>query len=335
PCPPRPAPFPMRQAGTLSNREQAQQFADYLLTQGITVRVEREGTAWAIWARDEDQLPQTIDELRQFVAEPTAERYRSSGQAASALRKQQERDDRQRKKNFIEVRGRWESRAAGQIPVTVALILASVFVSVATKFADNRDSQVLRIAMFAPIPTDALAQMTWTPTQAIESGELWRLVTPIFIHFNPMHLLMDMYALYLFGSLVERRRGSWRYAVLVLGIAVTSNWGQYYFPAHFKWAGQLSIMFGGMSGVDFGLFGYIWIKSRFDPRSQFFISPGTVLMSLLWFFLCITGLVGPIANWAHGVGLLYGSTVAYAPMGWLQLKRWWEHFVLPRGKPRR
>ena len=74
--------------------------------------------------------------------------------------------------------------------------------------------------------------------------------------------------------------------------------------------------FGGMSGVVYGLFGYVWIKSTFCPEPGFATSQGTVIILLGWLFLCMTGAIGPIANIAHVVGLVVGMAVAYVPSFW-------------------
>jgi GlpG protein len=108
------------------------------------------------------------------------------------------------------------------------------------------------------------------------------------------------------GSQIEARRRTWRFALLVLVIAVASNLGQYW-VTHYP-------MFGGMSGVVYGLFGYVWMKSRFDAASGFFIDNQTVTLMIVWFLVCLTGLVGPIANVAHGVGLAMGVAIGYAPV---------------------
>src|SRR5690606_15962661 len=67
--------------------------------------------------------------------------------------------------------------------------------------------------------------------------------------------------------------------------------------------------FLGMSGVVFGLFGFVWMRSRFVPRSQFLMPRDLVVWMLGWLVICTTGFVGPIANVAHGVGLLVGMAV--------------------------
>jgi GlpG protein len=221
-------------------------------------------------------------------------------------------------------------RPTGRRPLTMILIAACVFVAIATDGGENVTGDLMNKLWFNPPPPQNVNFMgivfappatKWTPTQQIEKGEVWRLVTPIFIHYGPMHLIFNMYALYLFGSLIEIRRGTFRFGLLVLATAIFSNFCQIFIPYHFHWAGPVDTLFGGMSGVDYALFGYIWIKSRFEPQLNFFMPPNFVVMMLVWLVLCFTGWVGPIANWAHAGGLVSGAAIAFASVAWRKLFR--------------
>ena len=66
-----------------------------------------------------------------------------------------------------------------------------------------------------------------------------------------------------------------------------------------------------MSGVVYGLLGYIWMRAKFDPFSGLFLHKNTVIMMLVWLVLCFTGLLGPIANLAHLFGLLIGMAAGF------------------------
>ena len=77
-----------------------------------------------------------------------------------------------------------------------------------------------------------------------------------------------------------------------------------------------------MSGVVYALFGYVWIKSKFDPGDGLFIDQSTAIILLAWFFLCFTMPVGTlsgggVANFAHAGGLISGAL-----WGYISAARW-------------
>ena len=105
------------------------------------------------------------------------------------------------------------------------------------------------------------------------------------------------------GSMIEGRQTSWHLAILALVIAAGSNLAQFYVSR--------SPVFGGMSGVVYGLLGYVWIRGKLDPASGLFLHQSTVVMMMIWLVLCFTGLLGPVANYAHLAGLLMGMAWGY------------------------
>lgn len=138
----------------------------------------------------------------------------------------------------------------------------------------------------------------------VKSGQYWRLITPIFVHFGFMHIIFNSLWLWELGGAIERTSQTWKLGALVLGIGLASNLAQYIYAGPF---------FGGMSGVVYGLLGYVWAQGRFNPYARLILNQNIMIMMLIWFALCWTGILGPIANMAHTVGLLMG--VAW---GWLE-----------------
>jgi GlpG protein len=140
----------------------------------------------------------------------------------------------------------------------------------------------------------------------IKSGEIWRLLTPIFIHFGFFHLVLNMLWLWQLGALLEFRRGPIVFLTVIIFSAVASNLGEYYYSGP---------LFGGMSGVIFALLGYLWVQGRLNPRFGVKLNPGLVKMVMIWFVICWSGVLTlinlHIANVAHTVGLLSGALFAF------------------------
>lgn len=137
------------------------------------------------------------------------------------------------------------------------------------------------------------------PLFEVRHGEVWRLFTPAFIHFGIVHLGFNMLNLMGLGNILERRLNSWNYLFLVAGLAVTSNLAQYFINDSF--------LFGGMSGVIYGLLGYIWLRGRFDVTFGLAIPQQMIVLALVWFVACVVGFIPHVANSAHGAGLAVGA----------------------------
>ncbi len=137
----------------------------------------------------------------------------------------------------------------------------------------------------------------------VMAGQWWRLWTPMFLHFGILHILFNMICFKDFGSLVEHQHGIKRYLALILIVGLVSNLGQY------AVAGP---QFGGFSGVLFGLLGLVWVYKVFNPLSEFSLPKSSVVMLLVWFFLCLVGVIPGIANTAHALGLSLGILAGMA-----------------------
>jgi GlpG protein len=138
--------------------------------------------------------------------------------------------------------------------------------------------------------------------------QYWRLLTPIFLHFSLLHIVFNMLWVWDLGRRVELVQGRVRLLLVVVVIGVVSNIVQ---------ARAQTALFGGMSGVDYGLLGYCWIWGwlRRDPVLQV---PMPVMIAMLAvLLLSMTGIMsllgaGAIANAAHLGGLAAGLVLGLA-----------------------
>jgi GlpG protein len=123
-----------------------------------------------------------------------------------------------------------------------------------------------------------------------------------------LHILFNMMWLSSLGTMIEVRRGSLRLAVMIFLLAIASNIGEFVYEERADPGGTQ--VFGGFSGVVFGLFGYVWMKGLYEPEQGMILHPNAVTFGLFWIALCMTGvlttMLGPIANAAHVVGLIMG-----------------------------
>ncbi|MBE9538920.1 MAG: rhomboid family intramembrane serine protease [Proteobacteria bacterium] len=187
-------------------------------------------------------------------------------------------------------------------PVTLGLILLSV-----CGFG----------LVYLHAPMEWLAQLTYTPFMIsgdhisfYESpGEYWRYITPAFIHFGWLHIVFNSLWLWDLGSKVERVMGGLNMLLLFLVIALVSNVAQFVFGG--------PSLFGGMSGVVYGLLGFSWVGPILQPRWPIQPAPGIMLFMVGWLLACIFGIVevlgfGAIANAAHVGGLLSGAALGAA-----------------------
>jgi rhomboid protease GluP len=139
----------------------------------------------------------------------------------------------------------------------------------------------------------------------IANGEVWRLLTSMFLHIGLMHLFFNSYALYIFGIEVERLYGNTRFVIIYLLAGL--------------WGSLISFVFGpnlsaGASGAIFGLLGVM--LAFFRRHRELFGEAGRQrvinLLGIAVLNLVLGFTVPGIDNLAHLGGLVSGAI-----LGWL------------------
>jgi len=285
----------MRQIGQLQDESQAKRFSDFLYGEGIESHVEVGAPeTWEIWVVEDEDVEPARQRLEQFVANPDDPRFRTVARTAARQRQQDRKARIGKRTRTIDGRLIFYSPPVGVGLLTIVLIALSVGVTLLTNFGSlsNRFTPPLLISQYVPGPGSPVLE-------EIRHGQLWRLFTPMFLHFGILHLLFNMLWLRDLGSMVEARKSPWLLLALVLVLAGVSDVAQYLVSGP---------VFGGMSGVVYGLLGYVWMQGKFNPASRLSLEPQTVTFMIIWFFVCLFGLVGHVANTAHAVGLGLGIT---------------------------
>lgn len=138
----------------------------------------------------------------------------------------------------------------------------------------------------------------------VQSGQIWRIVTSAFLHIGLIHLIVNMYSLFIIGNQVETYLGKWRYLIIYLVSAIT---GSLLSLAVL----DVNVVSAGASGAIFGLmgallyFGYHYRLYLNDAlRNQ--IVP-IIILNLLIGFMNST-----INNAAHIGGLIGGYLITMA-----------------------
>lgn len=315
----------MRLIGSFTDQDQANRFASFLEVEGIDAKVnyaEVDGDESTVWVLDEDRLVDARAHLQQFLSSPDDAVYVDAVKQAVELRLEtrlkNEAVQKELRKLEQEVKQQWASQGAVQgiaqfnFPLVRMLMIISIAVHVVGMFGTDESGErasLTKMLMFnngMGINSPSTEDQLNIAHMEIKKGQVWRVVTPIFVHDQRMilHILFNMLWLYQLGRILEHRFGTPVIGLLVLISAVISNLAQVYVPILIL--NEPFIPFAGMSGVVYALLGFAWFKSKFDPRSGLGLRD-EIFVFMLGFM--ILGFVVPSfgwANWCHLGGLVAG-----------------------------
>lgn len=201
------------------------------------------------------------------------------------------------------VNGRWQP-SPGHAPVVISLIVIAVITVWLTSMSSNELAAGLMIVDPRQYEWVSLADRLNALLDTVSKGQIWRLITPDFLHFSWPHIIFNSVMLWFLGSQIEFIDGRTRLLVLALVASLLSNGLQYLVTGP---------LFGGLSGVVYAIMGYCWLSQRRLPRFQF--PPALITFALAWMVLGFTPLpnmlgMGNMANEAHLGGFVAGLLVA-------------------------
>ena len=331
----------MRLVGELSTEEQARRFSAWLLTRSIDCNVDPAGDVYELWVKDEDSFEEARRELIRFRDNSDSEEYKTALGAAAKIEKQKRAKVKQYQKNVQQ--GVQKRNVFEAAPLTMALVAISAVVAIFTEFNPLKyeDRAICRALQFVAVdePSEQLVNDYVNSRDnlsvrlaSIYRGELWRTMSPIFIHYGAFHIVFNMFWLVYLGRMIEQRYGTLRMFMIVVFTAIFSNALQMLVPEALGGAAPVYLVdkallvtrCGGMSGVNYGLFGFVWIRYLYDRSSGFFLPQSTIIIMLVWLVYCMVapnfnmsldGSSGSVANWAHGGGLFMGMLLGLSPIG--------------------
>lgn len=201
-------------------------------------------------------------------------------------------------------------------PLTTLVLTVTLVVAAVTLLGSNFEA--IRWLSFMDFQIHG-EYIQFTPlAESLAAGQWWRPFTPMLIHFGVLHLAMNAMWYWELGRRIEVRQGGTMLLGLTLTFGLVSNIVQY------LWSGPS--LFGGLSGVLFGLLGHCWIFQWLAPNPAYRLPKGVVAMMLIWLLVCLSGVItalgfGSIANGAHVGGLVIGCVTGLIGGALARLRR--------------
>lgn len=147
--------------------------------------------------------------------------------------------------------------------------------------------------------TNTLLSMGAKATPYIQQGEIWRLVTPIFLHIGILHILMNMLTLYYIGQYLEPIMGHVRFFILYMVSGIVGNLASFAFGGY----NQLS---AGASTSLFGTFAAFVALAVIFRENRFFSELGKSFLALIIFNLLLSVVASNFDIWGHIGGMIGG-----------------------------
>lgn len=288
----------MRKLGGLNDREQAQLFGSFLFSMRIENQLEeQQDGSWLVWIHSEDRLNEARRLFSEFLEDPSSRQFSDGAVRGRQMLEAEQARESDYRRNYHDRQKILSRPSAGFI--TIFCILVSIAVSLLSGFGTD-DSVTNRVLITPLLSIDGVPGFARFLPE-VRHGQVWRLVSPIFLHLDPVHLLFNMLWMFELGRIFERKHGSLFLTLFVGLVAVFPNILQFIFHGP---------SFGGMSGVVYGLLGFFWMRAKADPFYDIHLNRTTVWMMLVWLFLCMTPLISA-ANYVHAGGLLGGLAVGF------------------------
>jgi membrane associated rhomboid family serine protease len=192
-----------------------------------------------------------------------------------------------------------------QHPRFVTNILIAINVTIYVILVVLSISSGAGLGQLGSIDPNLIAQAGGQVNSFVAQGQVWRLFTAMFLHFNLLHIGLNMFSLFLIGGVVEMVFGKWRYLVIYLGSGIAGGIVTYFVVS-------TNAVSAGASGAIFGVFGALGVFYILNRQALGRYGAGAITNWLFWLGLnLVFGFTQPgIGIWDHIGGLVAGMTIA-------------------------
>ena len=145
-------------------------------------------------------------------------------------------------------------------------------------------------------------------------GAPWSLITTVFVHGSPLHLLFNVIWLFQLGRVLENTLNPIVYLAFLVGAAAVGS------GCEVLISGQTGI---GMSGVVYAMFALMWAGRGVYPAWAAVATRDNLRYFILWGLFCVVATwlhFLNIANGAHGGGFLFGLCIGF--LFFVPRRRW-------------
>lgn len=257
-------------------------FCDYLDTIEIRAQINNENDNFVIYCQP-DKYELAVVEFKQFIEQPYQAKYQQAAWKNGNITDVNPHSPpllTSFKKQFF--------AHAGIVTLSVFILCWAVFIASLLGWAGTIFQQLKFYSYLN------LEQIFQAPH---------RLLGPALFHFSWLHIVFNTMWWWQLGGSVEQTFGRASLIKLFLATAVISNLGQFIVDGP---------NFAGLSGVVYGLVGYVWWLGWLLPEKGLTLSKPIVGFMLFWLLLGYTSILPfNIANTAHLLGLVSGCCLAY------------------------
>lgn len=185
-----------------------------------------------------------------------------------------------------------------KIVITNVIILACFIMFIVCCVVDGFSNALLGVSTATALELGA----NYGPL--VKAGEVWRLISYMFLHGSIIHLLINMYSLFILGFQAETFIGRWKYLIVYLVSGICGGLIS-------AVMGGVSVVSVGASGAIFGLAGSL-VYFGYHYRTYLGSALKHQIIPVIMFNLILGFMISGIDNWCHIGGLFGGFLVTMA-----------------------